>query len=151
MLGCSGTAARVLSARANTSKQQRLSRTRQHSSRFPAAHLCWSHAANPLMRVENQQSTQSSTFGRTAIGSNSKSRTRSRSKGLLRKQALDEPNTLAEAVQADPGIILQKIETWAEGFQRMLPNLVVALVVLWPPSGRSSRSSSSFPPSTRAT
>ncbi|MBP1807643.1 mechanosensitive ion channel family protein [Rubellimicrobium aerolatum] len=42
----------------------------------------------------------------------------------------DEPDTLAEAVQADPGVILDKIAAWVEGFQRLLPNIAVALVVL---------------------
>lgn len=41
----------------------------------------------------------------------------------------DEPDTLAEAVQSDPGLVLDKIESWVEGFQRLLPNLAVALVV----------------------
>ncbi len=41
-----------------------------------------------------------------------------------------EPDTLAEAVQADPGIVLDKVQAWVEGFQRLLPNLAVAFVVL---------------------
>ncbi len=41
----------------------------------------------------------------------------------------DEPDTLAEAVQADPQLVLDKIEGWVEGFQRLLPNIAVALVV----------------------
>lgn len=41
-----------------------------------------------------------------------------------------EPDTLGETLQADPGLVLEKVEAWVEGFQRLLPNLVVALVVL---------------------
>ena len=41
-----------------------------------------------------------------------------------------EPDTLGEALQADPGLVLDKIQTWTEGFQRSLPNLIVASVVL---------------------
>ena len=41
-----------------------------------------------------------------------------------------EPDTLGEALQADPGLVLDKIQTWTESFQRSLPNLVVASVVL---------------------
>jgi len=41
-----------------------------------------------------------------------------------------EPDTLSEAVQADPQLVLDKIERWAEGFQRLLPNILVALIVL---------------------
>lgn len=44
--------------------------------------------------------------------------------------AATEPDTLGEALQADPGLVLDKIETWVEGFQRALPNIVVALVIL---------------------
>lgn len=33
-------------------------------------------------------------------------------------------------MQRDPGVILDKIQSWVEGFQRLLPNLVVALVLL---------------------
>ncbi|EYD77503.1 hypothetical protein Rumeso_00928 [Rubellimicrobium mesophilum DSM 19309] len=40
------------------------------------------------------------------------------------------PDTLSEAVQRDPGVILDKIQSWVEGLQRLLPNLVVALVLL---------------------
>ena len=39
------------------------------------------------------------------------------------------PDTLAEAVQADPGLVLDKVQAWVEAFQGLLPNLVVALVV----------------------
>ncbi|WP_218014201.1 mechanosensitive ion channel family protein [Rubellimicrobium roseum] len=39
------------------------------------------------------------------------------------------PDTLAEAVQRDPGILLDKIQSWVEGFQRLLPNLVVAFLL----------------------
>ena len=41
-----------------------------------------------------------------------------------------EPDTLSEAVQADPQLVLDKIERWVEGFQRLIPNILVALVVL---------------------
>jgi len=41
-----------------------------------------------------------------------------------------EPNTLSEAVQADPGLVLDKIERWAEGFQRLIPNIVVAFAII---------------------
>ena len=45
--------------------------------------------------------------------------------------AVDQtPDTLREAVQRDPGVILDKIQSWVEGFQQFLPNLVVALVLL---------------------
>lgn len=40
------------------------------------------------------------------------------------------PDTLGKAVQRDPGIILDKNQPWVDVFQRLLPNLVVALVVL---------------------
>lgn len=40
------------------------------------------------------------------------------------------PDTLGKAVQRDPGVILDKIQSWAEGFQRLLPNLGVAMVLL---------------------
>src|SRR5687768_16827298 len=40
------------------------------------------------------------------------------------------PDTLAEAVQFDPGLVLDKLRTWLEAFQRLLPNPVVALAVL---------------------
>ncbi|MCK0167134.1 mechanosensitive ion channel family protein [Jannaschia sp. S6380] len=35
-----------------------------------------------------------------------------------------------EQVDADPGLIFEKIDAWVDGFFRLLPNLVVALVVL---------------------
>jgi small conductance mechanosensitive channel len=40
-----------------------------------------------------------------------------------------EPDTLGEALQADPGLVLDKIQTWTESFQRALPNLVVASMI----------------------
>jgi small conductance mechanosensitive channel len=40
------------------------------------------------------------------------------------------PDTAGEAVRIDPSFALAKIEAWVVGFQRMLPNLAVALVLL---------------------
>ncbi len=40
------------------------------------------------------------------------------------------PDTVAEAVPIDPAFIYAKIESWVVGFQRLLPNIAVALVIL---------------------
>lgn len=40
------------------------------------------------------------------------------------------PDTLNEAVNVDPAFLLSKIEAWVIGFQRLVPNLVVAVVIL---------------------
>ncbi|MBS9719199.1 mechanosensitive ion channel family protein [Tianweitania sp. BSSL-BM11] len=42
----------------------------------------------------------------------------------------DAPETVSQAVNLDPAFILGKVETWVIGFQRLLPNIAVALVVL---------------------
>ncbi|WP_082659302.1 mechanosensitive ion channel family protein [Aureimonas sp. AU40] len=39
------------------------------------------------------------------------------------------PQTVDQAVRVDPAFILAKVETWVVGFQRLLPNIVVALVL----------------------
>ena len=39
------------------------------------------------------------------------------------------PETVEQAVNLDPAFILGKVEAWVVGFQRLLPNIVVALVV----------------------
>ncbi|MCQ8784144.1 mechanosensitive ion channel family protein [Mangrovibrevibacter kandeliae] len=40
------------------------------------------------------------------------------------------PDTVSEAVKIDPAFALGKLESWIVGFQKLLPNIVVALVVL---------------------
>ena len=40
------------------------------------------------------------------------------------------PQTLDQAVNLDPAFALNKVETWVVGFQRLLPNIVVGLVVV---------------------
>jgi small-conductance mechanosensitive channel len=39
------------------------------------------------------------------------------------------PKTVDQAVRVDPAFVLSKIETWVVGFQRLLPNILVALVL----------------------
>lgn len=39
------------------------------------------------------------------------------------------PQTVDQAVRVDPAFVLSKIETWVVGFQRLLPNIVVAIVL----------------------
>ncbi len=39
------------------------------------------------------------------------------------------PETVDEAVRVDPAFFLSKIEEWVVGFQRLLPNILVALVL----------------------
>ncbi|WP_279483857.1 mechanosensitive ion channel family protein [Aureimonas sp. SK2] len=43
--------------------------------------------------------------------------------------AANAPQTVDQAVRVDPAFVLSKIETWVVGFQRLLPNIVVALVL----------------------
>ncbi|WP_245415002.1 mechanosensitive ion channel family protein [Aureimonas flava] len=43
--------------------------------------------------------------------------------------AADAPRTVDQAVRVDPAFVLSKIETWVVGFQRLLPNIVVAIVL----------------------
>ncbi|WP_019995407.1 mechanosensitive ion channel family protein [Aureimonas ureilytica] len=43
--------------------------------------------------------------------------------------AANAPDTVEQAVRVDPAFVLSKIETWVVGFQQLLPNIVVALVV----------------------
>ncbi len=43
--------------------------------------------------------------------------------------AATAPQTVEEAVRVDPGFILSKVETWVVGFQRLLPNILVALLL----------------------
>ncbi|WP_082653440.1 mechanosensitive ion channel family protein [Aureimonas sp. AU22] len=43
--------------------------------------------------------------------------------------AANAPETVEQAVRVDPAFVLSKIETWVVGFQQLLPNIVVALVV----------------------
>lgn len=40
------------------------------------------------------------------------------------------PETVEQAVEIDPAFALGKIEAWVVGFQKLLPNIVVALVLL---------------------
>lgn len=37
------------------------------------------------------------------------------------------PETVEEAVNIDPAFVWQKVESWVVGFQKRLPNIVVAL------------------------
>ena len=39
------------------------------------------------------------------------------------------PKTVDQAVRVDPAFVLSKVETWVVGFQRLLPNIVVALIL----------------------
>ncbi|HEV7415643.1 MAG TPA: mechanosensitive ion channel family protein [Tianweitania sediminis] len=41
----------------------------------------------------------------------------------------DAPETVDQAVNLDPAYMLDKVESWVVGFQRLLPNIAVALVV----------------------
>ncbi|WAJ29554.1 mechanosensitive ion channel family protein [Antarcticirhabdus aurantiaca] len=43
--------------------------------------------------------------------------------------AATAPDTVEEAVRVDPAFVLSKVETWIVGFQRLLPNILVALVL----------------------
>lgn len=43
--------------------------------------------------------------------------------------AANAPDTVEQAVRVDPAFVLSKIETWVVGFQQLLPNIVVAIVV----------------------
>ncbi|WP_235919353.1 mechanosensitive ion channel family protein [Aureimonas psammosilenae] len=43
--------------------------------------------------------------------------------------AATAPQTVEQAVRVDPAFVLSKIETWVVGFQRLLPNILVALVL----------------------
>lgn len=43
--------------------------------------------------------------------------------------AASAPQSVDQAVRVDPAFVLSKIETWVVGFQRLLPNIVVALVL----------------------
>lgn len=43
--------------------------------------------------------------------------------------AANAPQTVDQAVRVDPAFILSKVETWVVGFQRLLPNIVVALLL----------------------
>ncbi|WP_182422068.1 mechanosensitive ion channel family protein [Aureimonas sp. ME7] len=43
--------------------------------------------------------------------------------------AANAPETVEQAVRVDPAFVLSKIETWVVGFQQLLPNIVVAIVV----------------------
>lgn len=40
------------------------------------------------------------------------------------------PHSIEDAVPLEPALMLAKVESWAIGFQRLLPNIAVALVVL---------------------
>jgi small-conductance mechanosensitive channel len=44
--------------------------------------------------------------------------------------AATAPDTPAEAIRLDPAFIYAKIEAWIVGFQRLLPNIAVALCIL---------------------
>jgi small conductance mechanosensitive channel len=44
--------------------------------------------------------------------------------------AAAEPDSLGAVLQSNPGLVLDKIQSWVEGFQRLLPNLVVAALLL---------------------
>jgi small conductance mechanosensitive channel len=43
--------------------------------------------------------------------------------------AATAPQTVDEAVRVDPAFVLSKVETWVVGFQRLLPNIVVAILL----------------------
>lgn len=43
--------------------------------------------------------------------------------------AATAPQTVDQAVRVDPAFVLSKVEAWVVGFQRLLPNIVVALVL----------------------
>lgn len=43
--------------------------------------------------------------------------------------APDAPETAAQAVNVDPAFVWSKVESWVVGFQKLLPNIVVALVL----------------------
>jgi len=43
--------------------------------------------------------------------------------------AAGAPQTVDQAVRVDPAFVLSKIETWVVGFQRLLPNILVALIL----------------------
>ncbi|MBB3950069.1 mechanosensitive ion channel family protein [Aureimonas jatrophae] len=43
--------------------------------------------------------------------------------------AATAPQTVDQAVRVDPAFVLSKIETWVVGFQRLLPNIVVAVLL----------------------
>ncbi|MEN3791094.1 mechanosensitive ion channel family protein [Fulvimarina sp. MAC3] len=45
-------------------------------------------------------------------------------------QGAASPDTLNQAVDFDPSIALGKVESWVIGIQKLLPNIVVALVVI---------------------
>lgn len=40
------------------------------------------------------------------------------------------PQTVEQAVQIDPAFLLAKVEAWIIGFQKLLPNIIVALILL---------------------
>ncbi|SEQ49451.1 Small-conductance mechanosensitive channel [Faunimonas pinastri] len=39
------------------------------------------------------------------------------------------PHTVGQAVNINPAFVLSKVETWVVGFQRLLPNIIVAVVL----------------------
>lgn len=43
--------------------------------------------------------------------------------------AQNAPQTVDQAVRVDPAFVLSKIEAWVVGFQRLLPNIIVAIVL----------------------
>ncbi len=43
--------------------------------------------------------------------------------------AANAPQTVDEAVKLDPAFALGKVESWVVGFQKLIPNIVVALIV----------------------
>ncbi|WP_102961124.1 mechanosensitive ion channel family protein [Mangrovicella endophytica] len=45
------------------------------------------------------------------------------------KLAATAPDTVDQAVRIDSGFILSKIEAWVVGFQRLLPNIIVAVIL----------------------
>ena len=40
------------------------------------------------------------------------------------------PETVSQTVKLDPSLALQKVQSWIIGFQKLLPNIIVALIVL---------------------
>ncbi len=45
------------------------------------------------------------------------------------KLAQQAPETVEEAVRVDPAFVLSKLESWVVEFQRLLPNILVAIVI----------------------
>ena len=49
--------------------------------------------------------------------------------GSVDQMAQTAPETVDQAVRLDPAFVLSKVETWVVGFQRLLPNIAVAIIL----------------------